>query len=233
MSLRVLVTGAARAPHPQVARRLLARGAGVVLAGAEGTAPPEGAPAAGGPCWVAPPGLGGPDLVAFARDRLDGLDALVHGDEGLDEAALLDRGALPDRVAEVFVGIHTLTAAAVAEMARRRVGRIVFLLSAEPGGTGPVLRAGKLALMRSLAAELQPLGIACTALTLLPPALAAAGRGSRRAPPTPSWEQQAELLDIALSPTLGLLVSGQHLGGGPDDPEARPTDAGWRRVPSL
>ncbi len=225
MSSRVLMTCAAWAPLPEFARHLLARGARVVLAGGEGIAPPQAAAIP-----LAPPGLGGAALVGFARECLDGLDALVHGDEGVDEAALLDSGALPDRVAEVFAAIHALTRAAVAEMARRREGRIVFLFRAEPGGTGPVLRSGKLALMRSLAAELQPLGIACAAVTVRPPA-PAAGRASRRAPAPPSWERQAELLDVALSPTLAPLVSGQHLGGGPDDPEARPTHAAWRRVP--
>jgi 3-oxoacyl-[acyl-carrier protein] reductase len=107
-------------------------------------------------------------LVHTARDAFGPIDAVVHAAGFADRSrfAVLPRDALERAFAVMAAAFHELTAAALPDLARDRLGRVVAISSFGahrfvPDGTYPASAAAKAALevlVKSLAIELAPSG---------------------------------------------------------------------------
>jgi NAD(P)-dependent dehydrogenase (short-subunit alcohol dehydrogenase family) len=108
------------------------------------------------------------ELGAAAREKFGAIDAIVHAAGFADRRrfAELPREALERAFAVMALAFHELTTAAMADIARRRTGRVVAISSFGahrfvPDGTYPASASAKAALevlVKSLAIELAPSG---------------------------------------------------------------------------
>ena len=157
--------------------------------------------------------------VDSVTDKLKGLDILINGLPGVNEAVLLE--SLPETfgrdIVSDFNEVFLLNREIVRRMIREKAGNIMFLLIDDvldfaDYPVSPIHNHGRLAMMKSMAKELTPFNIRVNSLTFgiynrdFSPS---EKREMRRKlefcalkPPIPAWEDLLPALDALIYPSF-------------------------------